>query len=63
MAKKLKVEKCGDCSHSSSITLIHRGKDDYRTLCTRIYTDERKSDWRTVIDWRTIPDWCPLEEY
>jgi hypothetical protein len=60
MPKIYVVENCGNCPHSSSITLAP--VKPYHTVCFQTYEDERKLNRKLVTDWRKLPEWCPLED-
>lgn len=56
--KKIRITKCGDCKHCSSITTT-----DGSYLCHDNYKDERQLDWKTIPDTNAIADFCKLEDY
>ncbi len=56
--KKVRVIKCGDCKHCSSIATT-----DGSSKCTDNYEDERQVNWKTIPDTNVIADFCKLEDY
>ena len=60
MAKKAKINNCGECFSCDSITMKLEG---YKRKCMKVYSDESKTDHQIIPDWREIPEWCPLENW